>query len=446
MSRTRKYGSGVVVGTCLAITILDGFDLLLFGAVLPVLLETGQWGMTAATAGVLGSLSLFGMMFGALVIGYLTDLLGRRPMLLVCIACFAVFTGLCAVAPTVEIFAVLRFLAGLGFGGALPTVIALTMEYARADRRQFANGVIQTGFPIGGALVAVAAIVVLPSLGWRALFAVGGVLGLVMLAVAWRNLPESMAFLVARGRVAEAKALAERYSLPATAESAVAVTAASEQVQEKVSPLKRLFVPGFRVATVLFPVISVCGLLVGFGMQTWTPQILRSTGYDLGSALTFMLMFNLGCIAGSLAINWAAGAWGPRRVIGSGFLVGGLAVGAMVLQPPQAVAIVLMIVIGFCSASQNSVYGFMGVHYPAAARGTALGLAAGFGRLGGMAGPLLAGLVVASAAGTNGVFLMFAGVGVLAALLVVAVPRVRPRLASAPPEQESLDGVATEAR
>ncbi|MCF7549554.1 MFS transporter [Pseudonocardia sp. WMMC193] len=423
MPRTRKYSSRTVVATCLAITILDGFDLLVFGAALPVLLETRQWGMTAASAGVVGSLSLFGMLFGALVIGYLTDLLGRRPMLLACTACFALFTGLCAIAPSMEVFGALRFLAGLGFGGALPTLIALTMEYVRMERRQFANGVIQTGFPLGGAIVSVTAIFLLPTLGWRALFVLGGVLGLVLLAVAWRNLPESMAFLAARGRHDEARALAERYDLPATAESAIAVS--GTPVAKRQSPIAALFAPGLRAATILFPLISICGLLVGYGMQTWTPQILRSTGYDLGSALTFMLMFNLGCIGGALFLNYSAGRWGPRSTIAGGFLLGAASVAVLSMGPPQALALLIMVVIGFCTGAQPAVYGFAGVYYPAAVRGTALGLAAGLGRLGGVAGPVMAGLIMGSAAGSTGVFLAFAAVGVLAAVLVGLVPRVR---------------------
>jgi AAHS family benzoate transporter-like MFS transporter len=414
-------GSRAVVLTCLAVTVLDGIDLLMFGAVLPTLLETGQWGITPVQAGLIGSLSLVGMMIGAMLAGYLADIVGRRPIGLACVAGFSIFTGLCAIAPSLEWFAALRLLAGLGFGGALPTMIALTMEYVRADRRQAANGVLQTGFPIGGAIIAVTAIFVIPAFGWQVLFAVAGGIGVVLFVVAYRNLPESLAFLVARGRHDEARRLAERFAVPDGAESAVAVR--SDAPTGGRSALRTLFVPGFRTATVLFPLISFCGLLVAYGMNTWIPQILRSSGYDLGSALTFLLAFNLGSAAGMVVLTGLADRFGPRVVIACGFVCGAAAVSVLTTGPAQAVVFVLVLLIGFCASSQTVVSGFVGIYYPPSARGTALGLAVGLGRLGGVAGPVLVGLVVASPAGTTGAFLGFAAIGVVAAVLAAVVPR-----------------------
>lgn len=421
-STTRSAGFRTVVFTCLAVTVLDGVDLLMFGAVLPVLLGEQVWGITTVEAGFVGSLSLFGMMIGAMLAGYLTDIVGRRPIVLACVASFSVFTGLCAVAPSLEIFGLLRFLAGLGFGGALPTVIALTMEYVRIDRRQFYNGVVQTGFPIGGALVSVVAIVVIPLFGWQSLFGAAGLIGLVLFAVAYRNLPESLAFLVARGRHDEAAELARRFDIGTGAESGLAVAGGDAPAARR-SALQLLAAPGFRVASLLFPLISFFGLLVAYGMNTWIPQILRSTGYDLGSALSFMLAFNLGSAAGMVVLTGLADRFGSRRVIASGFLVGAAAVASLTLAPVQAVVFAIVLVIGFCSSSQSAVYGFAGVYYPPAARGTALGLCAGLGRLGGVVGPILVGIVIATPAGVGGVFWAFTVVGLAAALLVTVVPR-----------------------
>ncbi|MEQ3549878.1 MFS transporter [Pseudonocardia nematodicida] len=423
-SLTRRTGFGAVVSTCLAVTVLDGIDLLMFGAVLPVLLEDQVWGMTTVEAGLVGSLSLFGMMIGAMLAGYLTDIVGRRPIVLACVASFSVFTGLCALAPSLEVFGLLRFLAGLGFGGALPTVIALTMEYVRIDRRQFYNGVVQTGFPIGGALVSVIAIFVIPAFGWQSLFATAGLVGIVLFAVAYRNLPESLAFLVARGRHEEAAALAERYEIGTAAESGRAVAASDAGTTgRRRSAVRLLSAPGFRTAAILFPLISFFGLLLSYGMNTWIPQILRTTGYDLGSALSFMLAFNLGSALGMVVLTGLADRFGSRRVISTGFVVGAAAVATLTLGPAQGFVFALVLLIGFCASSQSAVYGFAGVYYPPAARGTALGLCTGLGRLGGVAGPILVGIVIATPSGANGVFWAFTVVGLIAAALVALVPR-----------------------
>ncbi|MGW5383103.1 MFS transporter [Nocardia sp. NPDC003963] len=422
-------GARSVVLTCLAITILDGVDLIMFGAVLPTLLEDGQWGITTASAGVIGSLSLFGMLAGAMLAGYITDRAGRRPVVLACIASFSLFTGLCAVAPNLEIFGLFRLLAGLGFGGALPTLIALTQEYVQVNRRQFYNGVIQTGFPLGGCLVAVAAIFVLPVFGWESMFAIGGLLGFVLLGIAYRKLPESISFLASKGRHEEARRLAERYSVDAGTESGIELARARSTEAEPKSALRLLFVPGFRVATLLFPLITFFGLLVSYGMNTWIPQMLRSSGYDLGSALTFLLAFNLGSALGMVVITGLADRVGSRSVIALSYIGGAVAVSVLTVHPAQLAVFVLVLIIGFCASSTTAVYGFVGVYYPAAARGTALGLAVGLGRLGGVFGPVLTGVIMGSALGANWAYFAFAGAGVAAAVLVSSVPR-RPSGAS----------------
>ncbi|MFD6324361.1 MFS transporter [Streptomyces sp. NPDC058442] len=413
-------GARSVVFACLAITLIDGLDSGMYGAVLPTLLQDKQWGITLASAGVIGSLSLIGMMVGALLSGYVSDLIGRRPTVLACVASFSVFTLLCAVAPSVEIFGLFRLLAGLGFGGALPSVIALTMEYVPVERRQFYNGVVQTGFPIGGCLVALLAIFMLPNFGWVSLFVLGGAVGLALFAIVYRQIPESLAFLSSRGRHEEARALAERYGVELPPEPTVGTVTEKPNWS---SSLKLMFAPGFRVATLLFPVIGFCGLLLGYGMNTWIPQLLRASGYDLGSALTFLVAFYLGSTIGMLVLAGLADRWGSRPVIAGGFLCGALAVTFLTMHPPQAVVFAMVLVVGFCASSQAAVAGFVGVYYPAAARGTALGASLGLGRLGAVFGPILVGLVMGSSLGTSWVFYFFAAAALLASLLVALVPR-----------------------
>ncbi|BAH52767.1 MFS transporter [Rhodococcus opacus] len=420
-----------VVATCLAITTLDGLDLIMFGTVLPTLLEKEEWGITAASAGLVGSLSLVGMLIGAMFAGYFTDIVGRRPVILACVVNFSLFTALCAFAPNLELFGLFRFAAGIGFGGALPTVIALTMEYVPFERRQFFNGVIQTGFTIGGCVAAISAIYVIPAYGWHMMFLVGGALGVVVLAITLKTLPESVAFLIQKGRHDEAQAIMVRYSIDMRTESGRAVTEDGSDTGRG-RALARLFAPGYRGATVLFPLISFCGLLVAYAMNTWIPQMLRSTGYDLGSALVFLLAFNLGSAMGMVVLSGLADRFGPRPVISTGFVVGAIAVSVLTLEPAQALVFALILLIGFCSASQTAVSGFVGIYYSPRARGTALGLAIGLGRLGGVCGPIVAGLIVGSSLGTQWAFYVFAAVGLVAAALVVAVPKRQPDTVAVP--------------
>jgi len=130
---TRSAGAWVATLCWLAV-LLDGFDLVVLGAVLPSLLDYRPWGLTPASASLVTTAGLVGMTIGALTIGTLTDVVGRRKALIGAVASFSVFTLLCAFAPGPGAFGVLRFLAGLGLGGCLPTAIALVNEFTRGHR------------------------------------------------------------------------------------------------------------------------------------------------------------------------------------------------------------------------------------------------------------------------------------------------------------------------
>ena len=133
MSRTTKW----VIALCWVTIIFDGYDLIVYGAVVPSLLEYEPWSLSPEQAGHIGSYALFGMLIGALIAGTITDLVGRRKIILFCIAWFSLAMGLCAIAPTPELFGLFRFIAGLGLGGVVPTASAITIEYAPPERRKF---------------------------------------------------------------------------------------------------------------------------------------------------------------------------------------------------------------------------------------------------------------------------------------------------------------------
>ena len=155
----------LVLGLCFATIVFDGYDLIVYGSVVPELLEYEPWGLTPQRVGNIGSLALAGMLVGALAVGTLTDLIGRRKVLLACLVWFSLAMGACAVAPNVGAFAACRFLAGLGLGGVMPTTVALTVEWAPADRLHRYNALMFSGYSVGGVLAALLAIWFLPDHG-----------------------------------------------------------------------------------------------------------------------------------------------------------------------------------------------------------------------------------------------------------------------------------------
>jgi AAHS family benzoate transporter-like MFS transporter len=401
-----------VIAICFAVVILDGYDLVVYGTLVPSLLAYEPWGLTAAGAGLIGSLALVGMAVGALCSGWLTDRLGRRRLVLIAITWFSVATSLCAVAPNPEVFGLLRFVAGVGLGGVLPSAIALAVEYAPRGRRQLYNSVVHAGYSSGGVLCATLAIWLVPAGGFRAMFAVGAAPWLIVFPIALRWLPESPAWLLSQGREAEARHLAEQHGV---------VLEAAGPVQEVRTG--ELF-GRYRRWTILFALISFCGLLLSYGVGTWLPQIMRQAGYPLGSAIAFLLVLNLGNVIGTLSIATVADRIGSKRVIPLALGVGTVCLVLLSVVLPQAVLYVLVAFLGFgAMGSQILVNGFIAASYPARIRATGLGFAMGVGRLGGILGPYAVGLLIAGGVAFQWNFYFFGAFALLAMLLMLGLGR-----------------------
>ena len=205
--------AGWVAPLCWIAVLLDGFDLVVVGTVVTTLQPPEEWALTGAGTTFVITIGLVGMMIGALTIGTLTDVIGRRKALIGAVTAFSFFTLLCAFAPNEAVFGVLRFLAGLGLGGCLPTAIAMVNEFSRSGRSGRATTTIMTGYHVGAVVTAALAIVVIPNLGWRWMFVIGALPALVLVPLMLGQLPESAAWLAAHGRRAEAEEVAGRYGL-----------------------------------------------------------------------------------------------------------------------------------------------------------------------------------------------------------------------------------------
>ncbi|MFI5625878.1 MFS transporter [Nocardioides sp. NPDC051685] len=409
-----------VVAICLVTIIFDGYDLIVYGAVVPALTSPGsEWELSLPQAGAIGSYALIGMVIGTLLVGALTDILGRRKIMLASIAWFSVAMGLSALAPTPEIFGLMRFVTGIGLGGVVPTAIALTVEYAPAHRRNFNNALMFSGFSIGGVLAAFLAINLLPDHGFRIMFWIGMAPLLVVVPLAWKFLPESAAFLRARGRDAEAEALATRYGVPLP-------TAAPTDDADSKSAIATLFSGTRIVATVLFGAASFVGLLLVYGLNQWLPKIMTTAGYPLGSALTFLLVLNIGAVIGALLVSILADKWGSKAVTVAAFGAAAASLALLATKPGAGLLMLLIAVAGFGTVgTQILVNGYVATYYPASARATALGWSLGIGRIGAIVGPTYGAWLLASSNGIGWNFYGFAIPAVVGAVIIALVPANR---------------------
>jgi AAHS family benzoate transporter-like MFS transporter len=411
----RSVVAAVTLG--FAAIVFDGYDLIVYGSAVPKLLEYQAWNLTPTQAGAIGSYALVGAIIGAVMTGPLTDLLGRRRLFIASLVWFSVMMLLSAFAPNPWSLGAFRFLAGLGFGGIPPTAVALVIEVAPVTRRHFINALMLCGFPVGGVLAAVTALVFLEPLGFRALFAFGALPLVTLVPLSLWLLPESPNF-VRRAR-----------GVPRPAQQ---------------SGLRTLLARRMLLALTLFVITNFCSFLLVFGLNTWLPQLMRGAGYQLGSALAFLLVLNLGAVVGGLTGSALADRWGSRWIATTLFLAAVLSLGLIAVPLPTAVLFVLVFVAGAATTgNQVVIYGYIATHYSAGQRATALGVSTGVGRLGAVTGPILGGALVAAGAGLSINVGVFALVALVGAVACAAVPRPGDAPDDAAPESRAAaEGVA----
>jgi benzoate transport len=411
---TVRRAADWVAPLCWIAVLLDGFDLVVVGTVVTTLQKPEEWALSGPGTTFVITIGLVGMMIGALTIGTLTDVLGRRRALIGAVTAFSFFTLLCAFAPNAAVFGVLRFLAGLGLGGCLPTAIAMVNEFTRSGRSGRATTTIMTGYHVGAVATAALAIVVIPSLGWRWMFVIGALPAVVLVPLMLRHLPESAAFLAAHGRRAEAEEVARRHGLELEDPAAPVAAHAGETAG---ATLKTLFTSDYVRNTVVIGVTSFMGLLLVYGLNNWLPTIMREADYDLGAQLAFLLVLNVGAIVGLLVAGTVADRIGARAA-GIGWFAGAAIFLALLsVRLPIAGIYVMVFLTGcFVFSAQVLVYAFVSANHPPQVRATALGWSAGAGRVGAIVGPVITGALFSAGLAFPWGFYVFAVVGGLGAL------------------------------
>ncbi|MEV7104049.1 MFS transporter [Streptomyces atroolivaceus] len=409
-----------VIALCWLVVFFDGFDVTVYGATMPYMLDDTSFGLDAAMAGSIGSWTTFGMLVGALVAGNVTDWLGRRAVLVWCVVLFSAGSGVCALAGDPTQFAAGRCLAGLGLGGLMPICLSVVAEFSPPRRMALATGVLMTAYHAGGMSATGVGLLLAPDHGWRWPFAVGVLPALVAVPLLLRYLPESPGVLYGKGRVQEAREIARRYGLPApTAENTPAAGVAG-----RLRAVRSLMAPDRRFATLLLWVASFCGLLLVYGISTWLPQLMRSAGYGMTTSVSLLMVINAGGIIGMLVAGQVADRFGVVRVAASWFVLAAAGLALLATSPSLGAtyAVVAFTGVWLFSAS-TMVYAVAGRFYPAADRAAGLGWVTGVGRLGAVVSPWLGGVLVGHGLASQG-FLVFALGGLAGAVAVLLVPAV----------------------
>lgn len=400
---------------CALIIIFDGYDLVIYGVVLPSLMA--EWGLSAVQAGALGSCALVGMMAGALFFGSLSDRIGRRKTIMTCVLLFSGVTALNGLATSPETFALCRFVAGLGIGGVMPNVVALMNEYAPGKIRSTLVAIMFSGYSLGGMLSAGLGMLFIPQWGWQAVFYVA-VIPLLLLPLLIHQLPESMDFLLRSGQAERAKVLLAQATSDYLPEhddqlSLVATRAGKVSIRE-------IFSEGRVVNTLTLWAAFFCCLLMVYALSSWLPKLMSSAGYGLNSSLAFLLVLNSGAIVGAIAGGWLGDRVGIANVLLCFFACGALSLSLLALKAPVAVLYLLIAVAGASTIGTQILANACAVqYYPPHIRSTGLGWAMGIGRLGAIVGPVLGGVLHSANLPYQSSFLAFAIPGAIGAVAIL---------------------------
>ena len=377
------YQMWLVFLTALTI-VFDGVDNQLLGVAIPAIMQ--EWSAPRTAFAPVVSIGLTGMMMGGALAGLAGDRIGRRSALLLSVAFFGLMTAASAAATTPAQLAILRFLASAGLGGAIPNAAALAAEYVPRRHRPVAVTLTIVCVPVGATIAGLLGIRVLPLVGWRTLFAIGGVVPALAAIVLWRLLPESPRYLARHPRrwTELARTLA-RMGHP-TMEGATYVDR-DEPTSQRAS-IRTLFQRRWRRDTLaLFGAFFSCLLAVYLGFN-WLTALLTSAGFDAATASGGITAFNLGGVVGALAGSLAIGRMGsrlPMLAMTAGAVAGAVALGAMridVSQPVWPILVMLTITGGLINAVQTTMYALAAHVYPSVVRATGVGTAASIGRVG----------------------------------------------------------------
>jgi AAHS family 4-hydroxybenzoate transporter-like MFS transporter len=387
---------------CILISVLDGFDTQAIAFVAPAIAR--DWAISQWHFGFLFSATLLGSVIGSLACGALADRYGRRRMVIVTVAMFGLFSAACALATGYWQLLAFRLLGGIGMGGVIPNMLALTAEYAPARKRASLVTLTLWGFPLGAVLGGIVSGPLIERLGWESVFWLGAAAPLLLVPVLAGWLPESLGFLAVSGERRDAIVALLRKIDPRRADSVVIAPPPATTAQH--SPMRALFAPGLAPKTIFLSAMMFSSLFLTYLLINWVPTMLVQTGMPVSKAILGAVGLNLGGVIGSAFLSRAIDRGAdPRRLLATGFVCGAVTIALAGSLFGGTAAIVLLMACGlFHIGSQLSSSAFITNSYPVEMRASGIGFNQGIGRLGSLVGPVAGGALLSAGLTTAQMF------------------------------------------
>ena len=404
MQRSDHKHAVITVAICFLIAVIEGLDIQAAGIAAAGIRES--FGLDSSQLGVFFSAGILGLLPGALVGGRLADRIGRKKVLILSTAIFALFT-LCTVwVNSFNSLLAVRFLAGAGLGAAMPILITLASEAVSPQNRGRAVGLMYCGMPVGAAILSLVATTEFGS-NWKNIFYLGGLLPVIVIPVMMWLLPESKEFLKAQDK-----------------------TLAQAQPQ---ASFKDLFNVENRLRTCLIWVSYFFTLMVVYIMLSWLPSLFTELGFTRQQGATAQFYFMVSATVGTIILGMLTDRWKKAYVIV--LMYGGILAGLFALNAASALTQMYLasaLVGAFVIGCQGVLYAFGGIVYPTEVRATGVGVASAVGRVGAMLGPAIAGQLLAAGFGAAGVISAAIPCIIISAIfMLILVKRMQPQTAAA---------------
>jgi len=407
---------------CGLVAILDGFDTQAIAFVAPLIAKDIQVEMSAFGA-VFGA-GLLGLTVGALAFGPAADRWGRKPIIIISTLVFGIFALLTPpLSHSREMLMLLRFLTGLGLGGVMPNIIALTSEYSPKTRRATLVTLMFCGFPLGAVLGGLISTQLMARFGWPAVFYLGGILPLLFLPFLVLWLPESLRYLVARDVQSE-RPLAILRRVNPDGDYGEGVRCVLPEPIETGSPISRLFAGERAFGTGLLWIVFFCNLLVLYFLINWLPSILQTAGLPIERAIIATVVLNAGGIIGGLTLSRLVDSRRPFAILGGAYAMAAALVAGIGFAATVSIPILMITIFAagfFVIGSQYCMNALAANYYPTGLRSTGVGWALGIGRIGSIVGPVVGGAMIAMSWSSEELFAAIAIPPVFASISVFLI-------------------------
>lgn len=403
----------LVVGLCMFFNMLDGFDITAMAVVATSVSTELQ--LTPDKVGWIFSFALAGMMAGAMFLAPVSDLIGRRKMIIFSVTLVGISILLTAQASTLPEFIILRFISGIGAGAMLACQATLAAEYSPEKYRALSVALVTSGYPLGAMFTSVIAGIVMPEHGWRGMFWAGGAATLIMGFVAWALIPESLKFLVERRpenaltRVNKVLNKLKKPMIDKMPEVTLSVPKASSGF---LATMMSLLVPELRKVTLtLWTTFFLCFAALYF-LMSWIPKLMVDAGYTEVLGRDAFFLFNLGGVLGIYVMGILSTRFKLTNLIFGMLVSAAVAMVLFAMAPAgKTMLLGLIFIIGILQQGGfTGLYGAAAKAYPTEVRSTGIGWSIGLGRSGAVIGPALAG------------YLIFFGLDMSANFIIFAIP------------------------